>query len=47
MELDTCNLQVMEIAQCIQLDLMGIPEWGHDIKKIECANHACKFYTLL
>ncbi len=22
----------------------NVPEWGHVIKKIECANHACKCY---
>jgi hypothetical protein len=21
-----------------------IPEWGRDIKKLECANHVCKCY---
>ena len=24
--------------------LQGVPEWGHAIKKLECANHACKCY---
>ncbi len=24
--------------------IQGIPGWGYAIKKIECANHACKFY---
>ena len=24
--------------------LTNVPEWGRDIKKIECANHACKCY---
>ena len=24
--------------------LTSVPEWGRDIKKIECANHACKCY---
>ena len=24
--------------------LQNVPGWGHDIKKLECANHACKCY---
>ena len=24
--------------------LQGVPGWGHVIKKLECANHACKCY---
>ena len=24
--------------------LVEVPGWGHDIKKLECANHACKCY---
>jgi len=24
--------------------LANVPDWGRDIKKIECANHACKCY---
>ena len=24
--------------------LQNVPEWGHAIKKLECANHACKCY---
>ena len=24
--------------------LQGVPRWGYAIKKLECANHACKCY---
>ena len=24
--------------------LANVPDWGSDIRKIECANHACKCY---
>ncbi len=24
--------------------LQGVPGWGHTIRKLECANHACKCY---
>ncbi len=24
--------------------LTSVPGWGHAIKKLECANHACKCY---
>lgn len=24
--------------------IQNVPEWGHAIKKVECANHACKCY---
>ncbi len=24
--------------------IKNVPEWGHAIKKLECANHACKCY---
>lgn len=24
--------------------LLNVPNWGRDIKKLECANHACKCY---
>ena len=24
--------------------LQGVPEWGHAIENLECANHACKCY---
>ena len=37
------NLWGMVIVQCTQ-HYSEVPVWGHDIKKIECANHACKCY---
>ncbi len=24
--------------------VQNVPVWGHAIKKLECANHACRFY---
>lgn len=41
----TCTLLVMETALFIPL-IQNVPGWRHAIKKLECANHACKCYRV-